>query len=916
MTAFTTASAGDILTASNWTGGVLPDFTIAGDTWTLNHAMTASVDWAVGGAGPVATIQLLISPTGSFTQLAGRMTVSTSVGYNGGAMDQLKIAAGAAMRAAGGAGLRYLIGPNAAGSGSSTCGITMLGTANSRITVDAAANSSFRFSQQSGTNKSGFHAEYTDFIGLGTSGTNIMDINSGGAGQPITLLHCTDTSCGGKAFYTSAAGDLSIQYHKTITPLMSVLTAQDWFFSGTAATTGLRVFKYISAWQSMFCWNATSMSGWVIENCTVGYWNPTGLTNSTPPTSIKNIFLFSNVHTHYIVPVGGTATGIVAWVQNGYTPFTNIQASGYTGTGILDNAIHQTDAADSSEDGSSFGAVNAANTHRVQRYITLKNSAGTSSGGIIAEHSTKYTTEDIRHVTQNLAANVTGTLNVMGGAVYHGHAGQIARVEDSIFFAYGTLSSPGYPIIQYCDTADAPGDEPDHSVRNIVTDGSGNTATVLKFAGKSFDTSTSETLADAGMVLRVTATVAGGPAIGEECTVTSNTATTITVSGGFTGTVWDGITVFGKVVNQVDPTKVRNNYYFGAGSGTNYDTTCTALAPIVGLSGFVLSGTTNTNSVDAGAGTDPVANGPKFLLEESSATTGNWDMLTIDYDWMGFSVDPAWVANHSYAVGDYVSHSSSDYFPYPAGGGNRTVGFMCIQAHTSSSTNDVNEPGKRPGSSAFRNYWVPSFLVRLSLALAADTRYSNPNILYLGDTANTPATNINALEMLMSRIRHAKRPTNPTLLAMAANSQDGICPGAVDGNIALPLVAAKLAVTSQPTTVSSGVTFGTSVVITVQTSGGSTVTSDTSTVSLALNIISGSVSLSGTTSKAAVAGVATFSDLSVTCSNNATFTLTASDGALTSATTSTITGSAGTTTYVPIHTPIIAPITAPIHGIW
>lgn len=92
--------------------------------------------------------------------------------------------------------------------------------------------------------------------------------------------------------------------------------------------------------------------------------------------------------------------------------------------------------------------------------------------------------------------------------------------------------------------------------------------------------------------------------------------------------------------------------------------------------------------------------------------------------------------------------------------------------------------------------------------------------------------------------------------------------------------------------VASGVTFGTNVAIAFEDVDSAIVTAETSSVIITLNILTGSVVLSGTTTRAAVAGVATFNDLSVVCSDGATFTLTAMSGTLTTATTSMITGTA------------------------
>jgi len=96
--------------------------------------------------------------------------------------------------------------------------------------------------------------------------------------------------------------------------------------------------------------------------------------------------------------------------------------------------------------------------------------------------------------------------------------------------------------------------------------------------------------------------------------------------------------------------------------------------------------------------------------------------------------------------------------------------------------------------------------------------------------------------------------------------------------------ADKLAFTTQPGGGQPGSAWATQPVVSVQDAGGNTVTSNTSTVTLAIsnNAGPGGV-LSGTKAKAAVAGVATFSGLSIDLYGTG-YTLGATAGSLTSAT--------------------------------
>jgi hypothetical protein len=102
--------------------------------------------------------------------------------------------------------------------------------------------------------------------------------------------------------------------------------------------------------------------------------------------------------------------------------------------------------------------------------------------------------------------------------------------------------------------------------------------------------------------------------------------------------------------------------------------------------------------------------------------------------------------------------------------------------------------------------------------------------------------------------------------------------------------AAKLGIATQPSaTASAGTVLAQQPVVDIQDSGGNTITSNTSTVTATLTPATGSV-VNGTA--IAVAGIATFSNLTLNASAGP-YTLTFTDGALTSAVSTTITVSAG-----------------------
>ena len=108
------------------------------------------------------------------------------------------------------------------------------------------------------------------------------------------------------------------------------------------------------------------------------------------------------------------------------------------------------------------------------------------------------------------------------------------------------------------------------------------------------------------------------------------------------------------------------------------------------------------------------------------------------------------------------------------------------------------------------------------------------------------------------------------------------------GNIVFSAgAAAKLAFTTQPGGGTGGTAWTTQPVVTVQDANGNTVTTDTSTVTVAIANNAGGGTLSGTLTKAAVAGVANFSGNGLNIDKIGTgYTLTATDGSLTSATSS------------------------------
>ena len=100
-----------------------------------------------------------------------------------------------------------------------------------------------------------------------------------------------------------------------------------------------------------------------------------------------------------------------------------------------------------------------------------------------------------------------------------------------------------------------------------------------------------------------------------------------------------------------------------------------------------------------------------------------------------------------------------------------------------------------------------------------------------------------------------------------------------------PAAASKVAFTAQPSSTTAGASISPAVQVSVEDANGNVVTSDNSSVTVAIGTNPGGGTLGGTLTVAAVNGVATFSNLSINKAGTG-YTLTAADGSLTGATSS------------------------------
>ena len=141
--------------------------------------------------------------------------------------------------------------------------------------------------------------------------------------------------------------------------------------------------------------------------------------------------------------------------------------------------------------------------------------------------------------------------------------------------------------------------------------------------------------------------------------------------------------------------------------------------------------------------------------------------------------------------------------------------------------------------------------------------------------------------------------------------------GGGDGTSPNP-TPAKVAFTQPPTNTALGSVVGPAVKVAVQNSGGTTITSATDPITIVLGSSPSGGTLAGTTMANAVNGVASFSDLSISAAG-AGYTLVASSGTLTSATSGTfnvfgpatqVAKNAGDNQSAPVSTAVSTPPSA------
>lgn len=135
-------------------------------------------------------------------------------------------------------------------------------------------------------------------------------------------------------------------------------------------------------------------------------------------------------------------------------------------------------------------------------------------------------------------------------------------------------------------------------------------------------------------------------------------------------------------------------------------------------------------------------------------------------------------------------------------------------------------------------------------------------------------------------------PCNCAAASFTVSTSADVDAAATGSNVVILGPASQLAFTSQPSGGTSGTAFGTQPVVTIQDSAGNTITANTSSVTLNITGSPAGVTLTCTANpKAAVNGVVTFAGCKI--DKAGTYTLTATDGALTSAASNSFTVASG-----------------------
>jgi uncharacterized repeat protein (TIGR03803 family) len=282
-----------------------------------------------------------------------------------------------------------------------------------------------------------------------------------------------------------------------------------------------------------------------------------------------------------------------------------------------------------------------------------------------------------------------------------------------------------------------------------------------------------------------------------------------------------------------------------------------------------------------------------------------------------------------YPWGTPVMDSQGDFFGVTEQGGTNTDGIVWEVAHGSSTVTILHSFAGSDGTNPYGGLYMDGFGNLYGTTSAGGsssdgTIYEISSTTALSFTASIPNSGIGTLPSITVDVKDQYgniETADSSNVTLAVNTGPGSLTGtttvaAVNGvatftNVALATAgtytltatdgsdtsatsnsftisaapATKVAFHVQPSTVTAGVAESPSIVVYVEDGSGNIETSDTSNVTLA--VASGPGSITGTTTVAASAGVATFSNIKFDTSG--TYTITATDGSLTPATSSSFT---------------------------
>lgn len=768
----TTSRAGPWSDSDTWGGSTPPG---NGDSATINHAVTVTADTTVGTSGAAGTVDVLVDATGGKT---GALTINS--GYTLTVRGDTQLADSVLTLGSGtgnatykfgngGSAQRYLIKLGNGASQTNTRVVSDQSTTRKTITKESSAgNGGIQRYTASSSVYGGVSLYSVDISSLGTStfstSTNAIECIPNGASQEFRLYDCTLTSSG--ALYTPSSvpanRNLNIQRTRIITPLNSLSSSTNVLLLTTAATTGERVFTDNGMKDSSVVF-ATSLGGFTIKNNQFGRWDYNSIiTDFTASTEVRNNFISNPaLQTLSLGLPGDTIYDTVYFANPATTQSVAIQGTSLassSGNVTFDGLVMQQTLG--SEETDAFippsGGTSGPWTYKLRRLITCLNSRGKPSMNGLSSHGNNKTSVDVEHCTAGTTDNSSPSSNAFfahnHGATYIGHANFVASYKDNLIFSPATLSSYGWALTHFGSLTG-----PTPSGLHYGTADATSTTTTINCTGKSWPTTATEQFsASGGAKVVITVSGSGDPPVGEVRDVSSNTATSVTVSSPFSAAPDSGSCQFRVfVVDTIAAANADYNAMYNVRNGTVYDSNGSNGISKHGYEGMSCTSpsTIGTHDLDLGTGSGITSAGPKFV--DPTRGPHNFTRYLLE---QGLSSEPsAWVTSTSYSVGNRVKNSNASWF------NNESLWYRCIAAHTSGST---TEPGV---GASWRTNWEFDFLDIVNTQTAAAATITDSSL---------GLSSASYIKAMYTWVRAGWAPTN-TALRNAAH--DGTTPGAVEG---------------------------------------------------------------------------------------------------------------------------------------